>query len=149
MKDPAYFLNVTYCVIKISCYLYCTGLMELLMFSVLTTFWKSQEHVMLGFCPRYRMLVLNGSHVSVIPSFLHHGTRTTFKQLLVYSVEKRNFCFTEMFCTVIFKHFHKESFLPTAPSISISELFSTPLFIGLFYCPFWFRFYLKIKGFLA
>lgn len=87
---------------------------------------------MLGFCPRQRMLVLNGSHVTVISSFLHHSTRTTFKQLLVYSVEKRKFCFTEMFCTVIFKHFQKESFLPTAPSISISELFSTPLFIGLF-----------------
>lgn len=78
------------------------------------------------------MLVLNGSCVTVIPSFLHHSIRTTFKQLLVYSVEKRNFCSTEMFYTVIFKHVHTESFLSAAPSILISELFSTPLFIGLF-----------------
>jgi hypothetical protein len=83
--------------------------------------------------------------------------RTTFRQFIFYSTEKRDFCTTAMLCLVIFKRRavlgcpkekHAE-LLPTAPPLSASELLSTPAFIGLFYCLFWFRFYLKIKGFLA
>lgn len=59
------FVNVTCCVIKIDCHAYCTGLAELLMFSVLGF---ERGLVMPGFPPRYTILVLSGSQASVIPS---------------------------------------------------------------------------------